>query len=876
MSTVDSIPAGSTALPLDGNGLPEGAEGSIAPPPAGPVPVPVEAPASVAAPVPVDEVATDSALRPHCELGAVPTALRAPAPSTAITRVPPRPTHTQIRQLAGDVADALYNEGARQATDVVYHSPHIPLRNEDDREAFFSALSREIPEEWLSHMMSDAEEVSFRATLERGGLDEADTLYLAVLGAGTGEDLINSVYTHARGMFSGQAITPDHCEDGRPAWQRAADISAAEIDAFTEHVAQFEATWAERYGEERNAETLLEELTEGWRAELGGSDERRFLATRAADPQAAAVISADGYVWDDEEAMGLALASNLYRIDDFVASVDEVYGEDGYLRGLFEEQPGPVGESLVAALNADLTVPERTRAFVEHTLRAYAEGDVDTEYVRAVLNQATHVNTGPLRDTPVELPDDLLQYFSGDRADLATRMVDREVVAAVEAVAAGQNADAGPVLAARLEGMLNPPFENAATTLRLAEEVPRFFDTLSPEQRAALVESYPDLGEALDERFRFVPVSSVQDRVYTSLLRDNPSAGPVLAGRLERMLYPPPIEDPLLAEIVDMPSDAEVADRVTEFLGSLPPNQRAALASSYPGLELTLRNRFGADPALRESVFGAMTSTDPEQPTGRLAAAIDFVHWSTSDFVDLTDDRGVLSAIRQVSWDERSSIPAEYNRVHGEGAFEEAMDGLDRGTQRAINILISTPSTLDGSEGGLDVTDSAEMMRDIVGEARYDTRWARLSANLADSMGRAGPVVDDALRDIILSAQNIEARIADGTLEESHLAEYLQAQRWLERSLVTYGDENEDSAEAISMAVGLTLVTVASFGSAPLMMIPAAGVGSGLASTSAHAALEGPGYTVEEAIWEFVTVTGRDTAGAGLGRLTTVLLTPAR
>ncbi|MEL6195687.1 MAG: hypothetical protein AAFQ77_01365 [Myxococcota bacterium] len=339
----------------------------------------------------------------------------------------------------------------------------------------------------MLNRLSHGERVLFDAYVDNpGGLSRPeDIAFLAVDGVGTGEAVINDIYTDLANRFR----------------------SGGQFDraGYEAAVAEMDRGFLERYGERRgDPDSLDADLTEGYWSELGGADERRYRAARAQSPAALQLwLAGQGRVGADENRMLSLMVQNAHRIEEFAAEYGYVAdGEEGQglerLEEMIADELGGVdAERARALLDASVPVMQRAANFANLTLSGVTELEVPVADATRVLRQLTEGESAaldPLAAMSMLDPEALraVYEFTTPRdgapvgpAYAQLRAEASELNEVVSLLSYGMGTDGGDGLAAQFETRFSRPGQFHA--------LGSWLDGLNDGDRQELLDAVPDI-----------------------------------------------------------------------------------------------------------------------------------------------------------------------------------------------------------------------------------------------------------------------------------------------------------------------------------------------------------------------------------------------
>ncbi|MEM6558555.1 MAG: hypothetical protein AAF605_02115 [Myxococcota bacterium] len=339
----------------------------------------------------------------------------------------------------------------------------------------------------MLNRLSNGERILFDAYVDNpGGLSRPeDIAFLAVDGAGTGEAVINDIYTDLANRFR----------------------SGGQFDraGYEAAVAEMDRGFLERYGEQRgDPESFDADLTEGFWSELGGADERRYRAARAQSPAALQLwLAGQGRMGGDENRMLSLMVQNAHRIEEFAAEYGYVAdGEEGQglerLEAMIDDELGGLdAERALALLDTNIPVAQRAANFANLTLNGVTDLEVSMGDATRVLRQLTEGESpalDPLAAMSMLDAETLaaVHEFTTPRDGVPSgpayshmRAEASELNEVVSLLAYGLETDGGDGLAAQFETRLSRPGQFRA--------LGSWLDGLSNEDRQELLDAVPDL-----------------------------------------------------------------------------------------------------------------------------------------------------------------------------------------------------------------------------------------------------------------------------------------------------------------------------------------------------------------------------------------------
>ncbi len=288
------------------------------------------------------------------------------------------------------------------------------------------------------------------------------------------------------------------------------------------------------------------------------------------------------------------------------------------------------------------------------------------------------------------------------------------------------------------------------------------------------------------------------------------------------------------------------------YLDGLTPESRQAILSANPTIEQRINERYHP-PEIRERILRAVRGeTDP----------VDLLRYRQ---LSLAEDNDVVNATLTLGLADRAAFRQVFeDRYRGQQPsprFDDALGSLSSDARAQMRLAMTAPTGNNQAQLDRMVTD----MRDVFSRERGDAGWAALSRRWTDTFAFSGPVVDDALREVISVARRAGDASARGRLDNSHVQALLSAQARLQRTLGTYTADRADVANATADAA-LLIVSVATLGAGltPMAMTRAV-AGAALANPVAHGAVQGPNYTAGQAMYHFFAGAGLEVAGIGMG-----------
>ncbi|MEO1173054.1 MAG: hypothetical protein AAFX94_13540, partial [Myxococcota bacterium] len=432
-----------------------------------------------------------------------------------IEEVPETPTsQARINELASTVAELLIEGDSIGALDAL----HGVRGGEVDRlfprrfrAAFEMAAAAQMPAgadrtRWvasLQNRMSSGERVLFDAYINNpNGLSRPeDIVFLAVDGAGTGEQVINDVYADLANRFRG----PD-------GFDRAGYEAA---------VAAMDQRYLEQYGERRDTPSLDVDLASGTWSELGGRDVREYRAARAQTPDALQLyLAGQGRMGAEPERMLSLLVQHADRVEEFAAEYGYVAdGEEGQglerLEAMIDDELGGLDAERARILtDPTIPLPERAARVANLTLQGYLDMEVSaaeaTQMLRA-LTEGENRLLDPLGAMSL-IDRELLEEVRGHTAPREDRpqgpnyaqlnAETNELNAITTLLAYGSETSGGEGLAAEFE----THYARAGDYLGLGA----WLDNLTDDERTELLSEIPDLEARLLERY---PFPEIQERL---------------------------------------------------------------------------------------------------------------------------------------------------------------------------------------------------------------------------------------------------------------------------------------------------------------------------------------------------------------------------
>lgn len=214
----------------------------------------------------------------------------------------------------------------------------------------------------------------------------------------------------------------------------------------------------------------------------------------------------------------------------------------------------------------------------------------------------------------------------------------------------------------------------------------------------------------------------------------------------------------------------------------------------------------------------------------------------------------------------RGTFAADYDRTHGAGAFERTLGRMDNADASTVRMAL-------GRLGGADqrsVETMTNQLRAAFNAHRGNDGWQGLSTWANNQFGFSGPIVDDAMREVVRAG-----RALGNPPTQDQVVSILRAHNRLRTTMMNYNQEGRDMADRIALAAAVvTMVATGGIGIAG-----AAGVGAGLtmtqvaafsafagtATVGSHAVFEGNNYTADRAFVDLLLSAGGELGGGALG-----------
>ncbi|MEZ0313488.1 MAG: hypothetical protein ACAI38_17095 [Myxococcota bacterium] len=288
------------------------------------------------------------------------------------------------------------------------------------------------------------------------------------------------------------------------------------------------------------------------------------------------------------------------------------------------------------------------------------------------------------------------------------------------------------------------------------------------------------------------------------------------------------------------------------YLDALSPDQRRAILAANPNIEQRINERYHP-PEIRERILRAVRGeTD----------AVDLLRYRQQS---LAEDNDVVNATLALGFADRASLrevfESRYRGQRPSPSYDDAIGSLGSEARAQMRLATAVPRGPERAQLDRMISD----MRDVFARERGDAGWAALSRRWTDTFAFSGPVVDDALREVVNAARRAGTANTAGRLDESHIDALVNAQTRLQRALGTYTADRSDVANNTADAA-LLIVSVATLGAGltPMAMTRAV-AGAALANPLVHGAVEGPNYTAGQAMYHFFSGAALEVGGIGVG-----------
>lgn len=449
------------------------------------------------------------------ELPAVIAEVRASVPVVPVEDVPETPTsQARINELATTVSERLLAGDTIGALDALHgvrggEVDHLFPRRFNA--ALEMALVSRMPagtdrDLWLDSVrgrMSNGEQVLFDAYVNNpDGLSRPeDIVFLAVDGAGTGEEVINDAYTDLATRFRG----PD----------------GFDREGYEAAVAEMDQRYLEQYGERRDTTSLEEDLSVGFWSELGGNDRAEFRAARAQTPEALQLyLAGQGRRGAEPDRMLSVLLENAHRMEDFaseygyVADGEEGQGLERLEAMIADELRGVDAERARALLDTSIPLEQRAAQFGNLTLQGVLDLEVGHAEATRILRALTEgddrplgplaamslMDRGLLEQVRVATTPSEGQPQGASYARLNAEMNELNTITTM--LAFGEETVAGEGLVAEFQTHMARPGDYLG--------LGAWLDSLTQDERAELLAEVPDLEARLLERY---PFPEIQERL---------------------------------------------------------------------------------------------------------------------------------------------------------------------------------------------------------------------------------------------------------------------------------------------------------------------------------------------------------------------------